>query len=116
MNYSLHPEAEDDLRGAAGFYREQAGTTLSQSFLAEFEQSVNLLLQHPALGGLWRRGKRRFVMRRFPYSLIYTVSGENIHILTVAHHGRSPRVLAREAVAGKLIRVNRRSSAASIGF
>ena len=32
MNYSLHPEAERDLRDAAEFYRERAGISLSQSF------------------------------------------------------------------------------------
>ena len=50
MNYWLHPEAQEDLMEAAEFYREQAGTTLSQSFLAEFEHSVGLLLQYPRLG------------------------------------------------------------------
>jgi plasmid stabilization system protein ParE len=51
MNYSLHPEAEEDLRDAAEFYRERAGNSLSQSLLAQFEQSVNVLLQHP--GQAW---------------------------------------------------------------
>ena len=50
MNYSLHPDALGDLRDAASFYREQAGTSLPQSFLAEFEQSINEDLPHPALG------------------------------------------------------------------
>jgi len=50
MNYSLHPEALEDLRDAASFYYDRAGTTLSQSFFAEFEQSINKLLLHPALG------------------------------------------------------------------
>jgi hypothetical protein len=40
MNYSLHPEAEADLRDASEFYRERADKTLAQSFLAEFEQSL----------------------------------------------------------------------------
>ena len=35
MNYWLHPEAQDDPREAAEFYREKAGTTLSQSLLQE---------------------------------------------------------------------------------
>jgi|SRR6185369_963062 len=47
MNYSLHPEALGDLREAASFYSEQAGTNLSQSFLGEFEQSINRLLLTP---------------------------------------------------------------------
>ncbi len=91
MNYSLHPEAEEDLRDAAEFYRERAGNSLSQSFLAEFEQSVGILLQHRGLGSPWRgRGRRRYLMKRFPYSLIYTISGQEIRILAVAHHNRRP--------------------------
>ena len=90
MRYSLHPEAEDDLREAAGFYREQAGNVLSQSLFAEFEISVDVLLRHPGLGVIWRFGKRRYVMKLFPYSLIYTFSGDEIRILAVAHHSRRP--------------------------
>jgi toxin ParE1/3/4 len=91
MIYSLHPEAEADLRDAAEFYRERAGNSLSQSLLAEFEQSVNILLQHPGLGSPWRgRRWRQYLMKRFPYSLIYTVSAEAIYILAVAHHSRWP--------------------------
>ncbi len=90
MNYWLHPEAQDDLREAAEFYREKAGTALSQSLLREFEHAVDLLLAHPGLGAIWRYGKRRLVMRRFRYALIYTVVGDQIRILAVAHHSRRP--------------------------
>ena len=91
MKYSLHPEALGDLRDAASFYQEQAGTSLSQPFLAEFEQSINKLLRYPALGSPWRgRGRRRYLMRRFPYSLVYTVSGDELRVLAVAHHSRRP--------------------------
>ena len=90
MTYSLHPEAEQDLRHAAEFYQERGASPLSQSFLGEFERSVGLLLRHPQLGALWRCGKRRFVMRRFPYSLIYIVAGEELRILAVAHQSRRP--------------------------
>lgn len=90
MKYTLHPDALDDLREAAEFYRERAGSILSQSMLAEFERSVGLLLQHPGLGALWRNEKRRFVMSRFRYSLIYIVAGDEIRILAVAHHSRLP--------------------------
>jgi len=46
VKYWLHPEAWDELREATGFYRKQAGTALSQAFLAEFERSMELLLKH----------------------------------------------------------------------
>lgn len=90
MNYWLHPEAREDLREAAEFYRDNAGVPLSQSLLAEFEQSVDLLLEHPRLGGNWRHGKRRFVMKHFPFGVVYTVVGDQLRILPVAHHSRRP--------------------------
>jgi len=90
MIYSLHPEAEADLREAAEFYQGQAGKRLSQALLAEFESSVSMLLRHPNLGLVWRRDRRRYLMRRFPYSLIYRVVGEEVRILAVAHQSRRP--------------------------
>jgi plasmid stabilization system protein ParE len=90
MNYWLHPEAEEDLREAAEFYRDRAGAGLSQALLAEFERSASLLLEHPHLGSLWRHGKRRLLMRRFPYAVVYAVVADQIRILAVAHHSRRP--------------------------
>jgi plasmid stabilization system protein ParE len=90
VNYWLHPEAEEDLREAAQFYKDRAGLGLAQSFLAEFERSVNLLLEHPLLGAVWRHGKRRWITRRFPYSVIYDVVGEELRVFAVAHQSRRP--------------------------
>ena len=90
MIYWLHPEAENDLRDAAEFYREHADATLSQALLAEFEHAMRLLREHPQLDALWRNNMRRYVMRRFPYSVIYSINGEEVHIFAVAHHSRRP--------------------------
>lgn len=90
MRYALHPKSEQDLREAAGYYKERAGPALSQALFTEFEHSMQLLLRYPLLGALWLHGKRRLVMRHFPYSIIYSVAGEEIRILAVAHHCRRP--------------------------
>jgi plasmid stabilization system protein ParE len=66
VKYSLHPEALQDLREAASFYSEKAGGTLAQAVIAEFEHAIDLLLRFPGLGAMWRHGKRRVLMRRFP--------------------------------------------------
>lgn len=90
MNYSLHPEAESDLREAAEYYRERAGIALVQAFFTEFEHAMYLLVQYPMLGALWLHGKRRLVMKHFPYSVVYSVAGHDIRVLAIAHQSRRP--------------------------
>lgn len=74
MNHWLHPEAQEDRREAAEFYREKSDAALSLALLVEFERSVDLLLTHPSLGRIWRHGKRRLLMKRIRYALIVTPS------------------------------------------
>ncbi|MEY2341970.1 type II toxin-antitoxin system RelE/ParE family toxin [Acidithiobacillus sp. IBUN Pt1247-S3] len=57
MIYSLHPEAESDLREAAEYYRERAGVTIAQAIFDDFGHSMKLLLEHPLLGALWLHGE-----------------------------------------------------------
>ncbi len=90
MSYSLHPEAESDLRDAAEYYRERASIALARAFLAEFEHAMHLLLQHPMLGAVWLHGKRRLVMKHFPYSIVYFIAGHDIQVLAIAHQSRRP--------------------------
>jgi plasmid stabilization system protein ParE len=90
VNYWLHPEAQQDLREAAEFYREQAGAALSQSFLAEFEHGVNAILANPKVGAIFRGTRRRYLLRRFPYSIIYQISTDELRVNAVAHQRRRP--------------------------
>lgn len=90
MKFTLHPEAEEDLRAAARYYREHAGGSFSRALLAEFERCVELLLRHPRLGTLWRNDRRRLILQHFPFSIVYSVHDDGIRILAVAHHSRRP--------------------------
>ena len=90
MIYSLHPEAATDLREAAEYYRERAGIAMAQTFLGDFEHAMALLLEHPLLGPQWLHGKRRWVMRHFPFSIVYAVAKQEIQVLAVAHQSRRP--------------------------
>jgi len=90
VKYSIHSEAEQDLRSAAQFYREQAGPALALALLTEIEHSISLLMRHPHIGAPWRGNKRRYVMRRFPYSVVYEFAPDEIRVLAVAHQSRRP--------------------------
>lgn len=90
MKYAVHAEARRDLRDAARYYKERAGVGFAQSFLSAFEQAMNVLLTQPLAGAPWHEEKRRFVLKRFPYSVIYSIQDNQVRVFAVAHHSRRP--------------------------
>ena len=48
------------------------------------------ILENPEAGLIVRPHLRRFLLARFPYSLLYQATGDRIRILAVMHHRRRP--------------------------
>ena len=90
MILSTHPLAADELIDGAVYYAREGAVALADDFIAEFERSVALLDEFPALGSVWRGNFRRLPMRRFPYSIIYVVSEETLRVVALAHQWRRP--------------------------
>ena len=90
MKLVLVPAALAELRDAAAFYAAKADAKLGLVFVAEFERTANLILKNPSIGSIFRGDRRRFPLRRFPYSAIYQVTAEELRIIAVAHHRRRP--------------------------
>jgi toxin ParE1/3/4 len=83
-------EAERDLIDGAIFYGQEANPDLGFAFITEFERSLSVLATHPGLGAPWRVLTRRLPLRRFPYSVIYHIKGEELHVIALAHQRRRP--------------------------
>ncbi len=66
---SVSSEAELELTDAAVRYAREANPELGFAFITEFERTLALLCNQPQLGAPWRN-RRRFPLRRFPYSII----------------------------------------------
>lgn len=79
-----------ELQDAAAFYTDKANAELGLAFVAEFERGADFLLANPLIGTPFRGTRRRYVLRRFPYSIIYQATADEIQILAVAHHRRKP--------------------------
>src|SRR5438094_10195896 len=79
-----------ELHDAAAFYTESANIELGLAFVAEFERTVNVVLANPTLGMIFRGNRRRYFLRRFPYSVIYQVTSDELRVIAVAHHRRRP--------------------------
>jgi plasmid stabilization system protein ParE len=89
MRLSYHPDAEAELAEAARFY-ERKMPSLGTRFRAECDSAVARILQTPNRWRILEKDVRRFLMARFPYSILYRIEGEEVRILVVKHHSRHP--------------------------
>lgn len=89
MKLEFHPDAEMELGEAAAYYEERV-TGLGERFAREVDRFTAMLLAHPDLGAEIEPGLRRFVLDRFPHALIYSMAGEVLYVLAVAHQRRRP--------------------------
>jgi toxin ParE1/3/4 len=86
----FHPLAEQELLDAVSYYEEQE-TGLGLEYLGEVEHAVNFLMRYPEAGSKVRGSIRRLTLPKFPYSLLYRMTEEQIRVLAVAHHKRKPQ-------------------------
>jgi toxin ParE1/3/4 len=84
------PAALAELHDAAAFYAASANVELGLAFVEEFERAVDAILAGPEIGAVFRRARRRYLLRRFPYSVIYQQTHEEVRIIAVAHQRRRP--------------------------
>jgi toxin ParE1/3/4 len=87
---SVSLEADRELSEGALYYARESSADLGLAFIAEFERALDLLCTHPLLGAVWKRDRRRFPLRRFPYSIIYYIKGDELRVIALAHHRRRP--------------------------
>lgn len=89
MNCEFHPEAEQELYEAASRYEAEV-PTLGFRFADEVERVVRLVLEHPELGSRLDDELRHFVLRRYPFSVVYAVVSDVVYVVAVAHGSREP--------------------------
>jgi plasmid stabilization system protein ParE len=88
VNY--HQAAEEELLNEIG-YLELRVPGLGRRFYAEVRRAENLLSQFPESAPEVLPGIRRRNLRKFPFSLIYSIEMDGLLILAVAHQSRRPR-------------------------
>lgn len=89
MKYEFHPEAERELYEAASRYESEV-SELGLRFVDEVERVIRLLLEQPQLGSRLDDELRHFVLRRFPFSVVYAVVSDVVYVVAVAHGSRVP--------------------------
>ena len=89
MNVTIHESAEMELSESAEYYdKESLG--LGSLYIDDIDETIKLITMYPESSFLIRGRVRRKPLKRFPYSLIYSLRPTEIRILAVAHQKRRP--------------------------
>jgi plasmid stabilization system protein ParE len=86
---SFNDQARGEIQEAAHYYGLES-PTLRAAFLDAIDAALAQLLAHPEAAPVARGTIRRKPLRRFPYSLLYTLRPGEIRILAVMHQSRRP--------------------------
>ena len=85
----LHPEAIVEAQAAYRWYRER-NETAAQAFLAELDRAIEFISEGPMRWPVYLHSTRHFLLRRFPFSVVYREVGEGLQVVAVAHGRRKP--------------------------
>ena len=85
----FHPAAEAELTAATDWYLARSSTAAAE-FVREIEHAIQRIAESPLRYPITRYGRRRFVLLKFPYDVVYRMVERRIEILALAHHSRRP--------------------------
>ena len=89
IKVEFHPEAEQELEAAKNWYRERSDLA-ARAFATDLAHAVRKISDSPDRWPETRPGERRFVLLRFPYSILYRVRASEVFVTAVADQKRRP--------------------------
>ena len=89
MRLEISDPAEREISEAYDWYSERSPQAAGR-FLAELDRAFDVVLKSPRVWPKLDSDTRRFVLKRYPFSLIYHLSEDAIQIIALAHHKRLP--------------------------
>jgi len=81
--------AETEFTDALCWYAKQSRVAALE-FESEFDRSLERIAEYPDRYPQMDSRHRFYLMRRFPYQIIYRWTGESITIVALAHTSRRP--------------------------
>ena len=89
MRLSYTSRAKDDLEIAFAWYEEQRHW-LGFEFLDCVEAAIDTIVQMPKLYPKQHKSFRRALVRRFPFSVFYTIEGKEVVVHAVFDNRQDP--------------------------
>jgi hypothetical protein len=89
MRIVYHPDAAEELIEAAAFYETRV-RGLGAQFLETYDAGIDTIINSPVVWPELEDGIRRYLLKRFPYGILYCIVGDELQVLAVMHLKRHP--------------------------
>ena len=86
----VHPAADAEIKAASTYY-EALQPGLGTAFLREVARGFSQIQNRSTAWAVLFGDFRRFLLRRFPYGIVYRVEADCIFVLAVMHLRRQPQ-------------------------
>jgi len=83
----IKPDAETDIRQAHAWYLNLSAA-VAERYLSELDEAFALLTKFPEASPVCLNSCRQYVMKRFPYLIVFEPADEVIFIHAVFHASR----------------------------
>ena len=85
----FHPDIAEEIKASYDWYESQA-SGLGNDLLSELESAYEAIGELPETWPKFQKGFRRFLLSKFPFSVIYHSNDETIYVIAVMHNSRKP--------------------------
>ena len=83
-------QAKEDVREAYLWYEEKR-IGLGEDFLLNLSVASHQIQRRPKLHKIVFRNKRRLIIPRFPYAVVFEIDDDVVYVLAVIHASRHPK-------------------------
>lgn len=96
MKYKIitRPEAENDLKEAFLWYEDKR-KGLGYEFLLHIDAGVRFIQRNPVIYKSTYKDTLKYLVKRFPYKIIYLIEKNTIFILAIIHTKRNPELIKK---------------------
>ena len=81
--------AEKEFYISQEYYEEQQ-INLGNKFKSEVYNTLKRIQKFPNMFVKVKKDIRKYIVNKFPFNILYSIEGNNILVIAIAHHHRNP--------------------------
>jgi len=90
LTVEVDPQAIEEAAAARDWYAARSPAA-AEAFASEIAQGFTVIGEQPQMYPTYLRDTRRYLLKKFPYLIVFRQHNDRIQVLAIAHGSRGPR-------------------------